>query len=42
MEIDIEAGKQDFTVSFDAAKTNAGAIVEALKLGGEVGAKKKG
>ena len=40
-KIDITAGDQDFTVQFDSATTNAAAIVEALKKGGEPGAKLK-
>ena len=39
--IEITAGVDDFTVHFDSKKTSSEAIVEALKAGGESGAKVK-
>jgi len=40
-KIDIKAGTDDFSVHFDSKKTSAEAICEALKKGGESGAKIK-
>ena len=41
-KIDIKAGDPDFTVHFDSKKIQPEQIVEALKEGGESGAKIKG